>query len=137
MNKTTFAAVAMLCLSPLAMAQSVSEHDGLLADASGRTLYTFDKDAGGKSNCNDGCAAIWPPFVAKEGAQAKDGYSVVTRDDGSKQWAFKSMPLYYFASDSKPGDVLGDGRNGVWHVVRVGTPVAKRKVSGTNPLYDY
>ena len=38
-------------------------------DAKGMTLYTFDKDAGGKSACNGPCATNWPPLMA--GADAK------------------------------------------------------------------
>jgi Secreted repeat of unknown function len=32
-----------------------------LVDSKGMTLYTFDKDAGGKSMCNGPCADNWPP----------------------------------------------------------------------------
>ncbi|EHL23491.1 hypothetical protein KYG_07635, partial [Acidovorax sp. NO-1] len=37
--------------------------NGALVDAKGMTLYTFDKDVAGsgKSTCNGGCAALWPP----------------------------------------------------------------------------
>lgn len=125
MNLKTVVAAGMLCATPFALAQSVTERNGLLADANGRTLYTFDKDSAGTSNCYDGCAAAWPPFFAAAGASAtKEGFSLVTRSDGSKQWAWKSMPLYYYTPDTQPGDALGDGKNGVWHVVRTGKPGA-------------
>lgn len=52
--------------------------------ASGRTLYTFDKDAAGKSNCNGGCAAVRPPFLVKDGDRAPAEFRVIARDDGSK-----------------------------------------------------
>ena len=39
------------------------------------------------------------------------------RDDGSKQWAYKGKPLYYWKDDKKGGDVEGDNRNNIWHVV--------------------
>ena len=42
----------------------------------------------------------------------------MTRKDGAEQWAFKGMPLYYWAGDSKPGDTNGDGVGGVWHVLK-------------------
>ena len=95
--------------------------DGALTDASGRTLYTFDKDvaASGKSVCNGPCIANWPAFTAPADATASGDYTVVTRDDGSKQWAFKGKPLYTFAKDTKAGDRTGDGFNGnLWHVAR-------------------
>lgn len=87
-------------------------------DAKGMTLYTFDKDAGGKSACNGPCAANWPPLMAGADAMAMGEWSVITRDDGSKQWAYDGKPLYAWAKDKKPGDVTGDGFNGVWHVAQ-------------------
>ncbi|MCT2539192.1 hypothetical protein OE699_01565 [Sedimentimonas flavescens] len=89
-----------------------------LVDAAGMTLYTFDKDADGKSACNGGCAANWPPLMAEEGAMAEGAWSVITRDDGAKQWAYDGKPLYTWVKDTKPGDVTGDGFNGVWHVAQ-------------------
>jgi predicted lipoprotein with Yx(FWY)xxD motif len=41
---------------------------------------------------------------------------VITRDDGTKQWAYKGKPLYYFSMDKAAGDKAGDGRGMVWHV---------------------
>ena len=116
MNKLLFAVLATALTANFALAQSVAETDGVLTSA-GRTLYTFDKDAAGKSNCNGACATAWPPFAAKEGARASGNFSVITRDDGTKQWAVNDKPLYFFAADAQPGDVKGDGKNGVWHVV--------------------
>jgi predicted lipoprotein with Yx(FWY)xxD motif len=93
---------------------------GVLTGSNGMTLYTFDKDpaGGGKSVCNGPCATNWPPLYADEGAQASGEYSIVTRDDGKKQWALKGKPLYYWAKDKQPGDKTGDGVNKVWHVVQ-------------------
>ena len=85
-----------------------------LVDAKGMTLYTFDKDEAGKSACNGPCAQNWPPFMATS-ASGPPNWTVVTRDDGSKQWAYMGKPLYTWAKDSKAGDVTGDGVNNVWH----------------------
>ncbi len=91
----------------------------IFADSKGMTLYTFDRDtAAGKSACNGPCAQNWPPLVPKADAKPKGEWTVVTRDDGSKQWAYKGKPVYTWAKDSKPGDVTGDGFNGVWHVAK-------------------
>jgi len=79
-------------------------------------VYTFDKDAAGKSNCNDKCAAAWPPVAAKADDAAVGDWSVVKRDDGSAQWAFKGKPVYTFAKDTA-GKATGDGVGGVWHVL--------------------
>ena len=94
--------------------------NGLLVDGSGMTLYTFDKDpkGGGKSTCNGGCATNWPPLMAKTSDAASGDFSIITRDDGSKQWAYKGMPLYTWVKDKKPGDMSGDNFKSVWHVVR-------------------
>jgi len=91
-----------------------------LVGPSGMTLYVFDRDAAnsGKSMCNGACATNWPPLKAGASDKARGDYSVITRDDGQLQWAFKGKPLYHWAKDSKPGDRTGDGFNQVWHVAR-------------------
>lgn len=107
-----------LALLGAASAQSVASNNGLLTDAGGRVLYTFDKDEAGKSNCNGQCAVNWPPFAAAADSKAAGDYSVVTRDDGTKQWALKGKPLYYFVGDAKSGDTNGEGKMGVWHTIK-------------------
>jgi len=94
--------------------------DGVLVGPNGMTLYTFDRDAAGsgKSVCNGPCATNWPPLMAAAGAKAAGEYSIATRDDGAKQWAFKGKPLYLWAKDQKPGDKTGDGFNSVWHTAK-------------------
>ncbi|MCO6055942.1 hypothetical protein NG726_04575 [Pseudomonas sp. MOB-449] len=99
-------------------AEPAMEKDGMLVDAKGMTLYTYDKDAGGKSACNGQCAQNWPPLMAEAGAKAEGEWSVITRDDGSMQWAYEKKPLYTFVMDKKAGDVTGDGKMGVWHVAK-------------------
>ncbi len=113
------AAASLVLLANLsAHAQSTNMANGVLVGPNGMTLYTFDKDAGGKSVCNGPCATNWPPFMAGAADKPMGDYSVVTRDDGGKQWAFKGKPLYYWIKDAKAGDMTGDGVNGVWHVVK-------------------
>ena len=91
---------------------------GVLTNSAGMTLYTFDKDEGGKSMCNGPCAGNWPPLVAAADAKASGDYSTITRDDGAKQWAYKGKPLYLWSKDTKPGDKTGDNFKEVWHVVK-------------------
>jgi predicted lipoprotein with Yx(FWY)xxD motif len=93
---------------------------GVLTTPKGMTLYTFDKDAAnsGKSVCNGPCAKLWPPFLVTSQEQASGAYSILTRDDGAKQWAYKGMPLYTFQSDVKPGDRTGDKVKDVWHIIK-------------------
>ena len=94
--------------------------NGMLVTASGMTLYTFDKDATpGKSVCNGPCATNWPPALVADGAKASGDWTIITRDDGLKQWAYKGKPLYAFAKDTKAGDATGDGfLNGAWHIAK-------------------
>jgi predicted lipoprotein with Yx(FWY)xxD motif len=90
---------------------------GVLVNDAGMTLYTFDKDPAGRSVCNATCAAIWPPLKAAADDKPRGDYTIITRDDGGKQWAYKGKPLYLWVKDQKPGDRTGDGFNKVWHVV--------------------
>lgn len=91
-----------------------------LTDFAGMTLYSFDKDTKGVSNCDNTCAATWKPYTSGATAQAQFpvNISVITRADKSTQFAWKGMPLYYYSGDQKTGDVTGDGVGGIWHLVK-------------------
>lgn len=93
---------------------------GVMVNTAGMTLYTFDKDpaGSGKSVCNGQCAKNWPPLLANANDKPAGDFTVVIRDDGSKQWAHKGKPLYLWIKDSKPGDKTGDGFGKVWWVVK-------------------
>jgi predicted lipoprotein with Yx(FWY)xxD motif len=92
--------------------------EGVLVGPGGMTLYTFDRDPAdaSKSVCNGPCAVNWPPLLATPEAKGGGDWSVVSRDGGGRQWAYKGRPLYYWAKDQKTGDRTGDGLNGVWHL---------------------
>ena len=92
---------------------------GVLAAPNGMTLYTFDRDTTpGKSACNGPCAANWPPLMAIAGAEASGDWTIITRDDGTRQWAYKGKPVYFWVKDQKPGDRTGDGFNNMWRLAR-------------------
>jgi predicted lipoprotein with Yx(FWY)xxD motif len=124
----TFAAIAALTLftTAVALAQAAapakvaeSSKGKIYVDAKGMSLYTFDKDSAGKSACNGPCAENWPPLMASADAKASGDWTIVTRDDGKKMWAYKGKPLYTFKKDTKAGDVNGDGfLNGAWHLAK-------------------
>lgn len=105
---------------------------GANSNKAGFTLYVFDNDLGfSSSQCNDTCAANWPPVLISDGnASSLTGVTVIDRDDGSKQAAFNGRPLYFFAGDMKAGDSLGDGVNNVWH--RVEQQQVSLQVQGAN-----
>jgi predicted lipoprotein with Yx(FWY)xxD motif len=58
------------------------------------------------------CAEEWPPVLAGDDAKTVGAWSVITRGDGKKQWAYEGYPLYTYIADRKPGDVIGGSRGG-------------------------
>jgi predicted lipoprotein with Yx(FWY)xxD motif len=102
--------------APVVLAQSVGTMGTLLVAASNsHTVYTFGSDSpGGVSNCNGGCSTIWPALTIASGQTPTGGAGVtgqlrtITRSDGSIQVTYKGLPLYFFHSDSKPGDTKGN-----------------------------
>ena len=118
-RKLAFALLVSAFTALSAYAAPAMVADGVLTGGNGMTLYTFDKDADGKSMCNGPCATNWPPLYATDSDKASGDYGIITRDDGKKQWALKGKPLYYWSKDQKPGDKTGDGfLNGAWHVAK-------------------
>jgi predicted lipoprotein with Yx(FWY)xxD motif len=97
----------------------------ILVDDKGMTLYMFEKDKDGKSSCDGACAAAWPPLTtsgkAKPGSGVKASLLGTTqRADGSTQVTYNNWPLYYFASDTAPGDTAGqdvDAFGAEWYVL--------------------
>jgi predicted lipoprotein with Yx(FWY)xxD motif len=99
--------------------KTIQKGDGwAFADGRGMTLYTFDRDEGspGKSSCKAACAEAWPAVLAPADATAHGPWTVVHRDDGSLQWAYRGRPLYRYAADPFAGATYGDGVGTVWHV---------------------
>ena len=95
------------------------------ADLEGFSLYVFDNDkldtdgdGAGDSDCNGGCAQTWPPLFADAAPRPVGNYTIITRDDGARQWALNGEPIYFFANDAAPGDVNGDQIGTVWHLAR-------------------
>lgn len=93
-----------------------------LVDDKGMTLYLFTKDTPNTSNCYDKCATAWPPLLTTGNAVAGEGVDAsklgtTKRKDGSMQVTYNSWPLYYYAKDKGPGDVVGQDVGGVWYVV--------------------
>jgi predicted lipoprotein with Yx(FWY)xxD motif len=120
-NKLLLATIAgMSMITACAATSPVQTSSGVLTNPAGMTLYVFDKDVAdsGKSVCNGDCAAKWPVLMASAFDKANGNYSIITRDDGSKQWAYKGKPLYLWIKDQKPGDMTGDGVNNVWHTAK-------------------
>ena len=101
----------------------------LLTDSKGMTLYVFSEDIDGTSHCTaaGSCITIWPIFYS-ENITVSDGlttsdFATITRTDGQKQTTYKGYPLYYFAGDTKVGDINGDGNAATafeWYAAKPG-----------------
>lgn len=88
----------------------------ILTDANDMTLYIWDKDAVGVSNCYDQCAVNWPPLLVDASTQVTGDFTLVDRNDSDQKIvAYKGWPLYLWIKDTKPGDTTGDGVGGTWH----------------------
>jgi len=96
-----------------------------LTGAGGMTLYIRTSDPTGGSSCTGGCMSAWPPLTVAAGMQPLAGTGVTgplatfARSDGSLQVTYNGRALYYYASDTKPGDTTGQGVGGVWFVAPV------------------
>lgn len=105
------------------LAMADSDLGTIVVDGSGRTVYVFDKDTpgSGESACSGQCLTAWPPVVAESDDAPVDGVTgeiaTITRDDGTVQVTLEGYPLYLWQGDSAPGDVTGQGVQGVWWAV--------------------
>lgn len=97
----------------------------IVVDGKGRTLYLFENDQPGKPTCTGACAKEWPPFltegkpVAGTGVKG-DWLATAALPDGKTQVTYNGWPLYYYAGDTAPGDMKGQGLSsygGKWYVV--------------------
>ncbi len=102
-----------------------------LTDKEGRTLYTFDNDTKGVSNCYGGCEDTWPVYYNSNVKSVPSilnasDFTTISRDSNKsttgvlKQTAYKGKPLYYFTPDAKKvGETKGDWVKGLWDVVEI------------------
>lgn len=118
---------------------STEDLGNFLVGPEGMTLYRFNQDEPGLSNCYDQCAANWPPLLIEEGQRPNGNAGVVgelgttERNDGTFQVTYQGMPLYYWINDETPGDTTGHEVNDVWFVV----PPYTLGVSGSEELGDF
>jgi predicted lipoprotein with Yx(FWY)xxD motif len=83
-----------------------------------KSVYVYDGDQSGAPTCIDACLRRWLPVIASKGSQPVGEWTLVARADRSRQWRYRNRPIYTYAED-KPGEIAGDGVDGVWHVVAV------------------
>jgi len=82
------------------------------------SLYTYAKDLAGQSNCYGACLDDWTPAILDADTKLGNNYTLIRRTDGSMQAAFRGLPLYLYSKDRKPGDIKGDGVDGMWSLAR-------------------
>jgi predicted lipoprotein with Yx(FWY)xxD motif len=96
--------------------KSIGGSNILVDGSSSKTLYVFASDVAnsGKSACDSGCAATWPPLTVSSGATPTAGagasgtLATITRDDGTIQVTYNGLPLHRYSGDSSPGDTKGN-----------------------------
>jgi predicted lipoprotein with Yx(FWY)xxD motif len=121
-DKATKPAAAQAAGGQASIKISTSSLGDILTDQSGRTLYGFTNDKGGTSSCTGQCIATWPALASKDKVTAAAGANpallkATQRAEGTSQATYGDWPLYYYAGDMGPGDVDGQGVDGVWFVV--------------------
>lgn len=124
-------------LATAAPVPPVIEKDGYVRDVAGRTLYVFGHDNAGQSNCNGDCNRSWPAYLAAQDTPPHPLLTVIKRNDGAAQWAYRGQPLYYFAGDRSAGDMNGDGLAGQWHAARTAPAAAAPVKPAPAPSYSY
>jgi predicted lipoprotein with Yx(FWY)xxD motif len=91
----------------------------ILVAENGMTLYVYNKDTAGVSNCTGQCLVEWPAYTPAAGAPLTAGPGVtgtlgtITRtDNGATQLTYNGMPLYFFVQDTAAGDATGQNQGG-------------------------
>jgi predicted lipoprotein with Yx(FWY)xxD motif len=108
----------------------------IVVDAKGLSVYFFTKDAkdSGTSACTGACLTSWPPLTTTSATPTAEGVSgklgTITTPDGAKQVTLNGLPLYYYAQDKKPGDVLGQGVNDIWYLADPAGEMIKTATKG-------
>jgi predicted lipoprotein with Yx(FWY)xxD motif len=135
-NQATTAAPVSSPVRTIALKTETTPAGMVLANDGGLTLYyyTADKRGSGTSVCTGGCAAAWPPLAAPvkapAGVRLPGPLGMITRSGGVRQVTINGLPVYTYAGDKAPGQAAGNGREGAWHVVRLGTAAAGAAARG-------
>jgi predicted lipoprotein with Yx(FWY)xxD motif len=127
-----------------AAAVSVKDVGGVgqtLVDASGKTLYFADQEAGGAIKCTGNCLSFWMPATGSAtDAKSVTGLATMKRSDtGAEQLTFQGKPLYTFKLDTAAGDAKGnnfaDAFSGVdftWHAATTTAAAPTQAPSSSN-----
>jgi predicted lipoprotein with Yx(FWY)xxD motif len=113
-----------------------SSEGNMVVDAKGMSVYFFTKDVkdSGTSACMGSCLTLWPPVTSTSATPSAEGITgtvgTITTPDGAKQLTLNGLPLYYFAQDKNPGDILGQGFSNVWYLSNPAGEMIKKAASG-------
>ena len=95
----------------------------IVVNGNGLTAYYFDYDKpnAGVSACKGSCLQAWPPITTTSASPTVQGVTgkvaTIADPSGGNQITIDGRPIYTFAQDTKPGDLNGQGAQGVWHVI--------------------
>jgi len=78
---------------------AVANGYGFVLPGTGMVMYTLD--GAPKNNL------AWTPVYAPGAARETGDFSIIAREDGTQQWAYKNKPLFTFKGDYSPGDING------------------------------
>jgi predicted lipoprotein with Yx(FWY)xxD motif len=89
----------------------------VLVDGRSHTLYALSaKHAREVARCSTPACRQWRPLRAPQLAEAIGDFTLIERDDGIQQWAYRGEGLYTFEGDLAPGYANGTGVDERWHV---------------------
>lgn len=78
-------------------------------------LYIFDGEPAGTSACDKACTAVWPILPAEAADKPMGEWTIVKRDDGRLQWAFRNKPVYTYFEDTT-NNPRGVGKDMDWYL---------------------
>jgi predicted lipoprotein with Yx(FWY)xxD motif len=84
----------------------------MLVTSEGNSVYAFEKDSPGKSNCYGPCAYAWKPIPAPAYAKDRGEFTILEREPGIRQWAFRQQPLYTRVADESFHSMRGSDEPG-------------------------
>ncbi len=97
----------------------IQEKDSIIfQNTFAQPFYVWDKDTPGKSNCTGHCVDIWVPVYPTTHDPTDIGdFTVITRSDGNKQWAYKGKALYTFGYGEHDPPTAKETMN-QWHILK-------------------
>lgn len=117
----------------------------IIVGKDGMAVYYFTNDVKGSdtSKCTGQCIVNWPPVISESGNPKVKGITAevdtIKFGEEQKHVTVNGMPVYYWIKDKAPGDVTGQGVQGVWYVIApdgamIKTPAPAQSSSKPNAM---